>query len=103
MDANVTDTEQRRPDVAARSPTRYAHAMSEAGLVHIVDDDAGVRKALSTLIRSLGYEVRLYESTSEFLESELPEMPSCLLLDVRMPGGSGLDFQASLHHRGLFL
>jgi FixJ family two-component response regulator len=103
MDANITGIEQQRPDVAGRSPTRYAPAMSEAGLVHIVDDDAGVRKGLSTLIRSVGIEVRLYESTSEFLESELPERPSCLLLDVRMPGGNGLDFQASLHHHGIFL
>jgi FixJ family two-component response regulator len=103
MDTTLIDTEQQRPDVAARSPTRYAHAMRETGLVHIVDDDVGVRKALSTLIRSVGYEVRLYESTSEFLETELPAMPSCLLLDVRMPGGNGLDFQASLHHRSIFL
>jgi FixJ family two-component response regulator len=62
-----------------------------------------LRKALSTLIRSVGNEVRLYESTSEFLESELPDVPSCLLLDVRMPGSNGLDFQASLHQRGIFL
>jgi FixJ family two-component response regulator len=103
MDANMTDIELQRPDVAGRSPTRYALAMSEAGLVHIVDDDAGVRKALSTLIRSVGIEVRLYESTGEFLESKLPEIPSCLLLDVRMPGSNGLDFQASLRHRGIFL
>jgi FixJ family two-component response regulator len=103
MDANIPDIEQQRSDVAAQNSTRYAPAMSEAGLVHIIDDDAGVRKALSTLIRSVGNEVRLYESTSEFLESKLPEMPSCLLLDVRMPGSNGLDFQASLHHRGIFL
>jgi FixJ family two-component response regulator len=103
MDANITEIEQQGPDVAAHGTARYASAMSEAGLVHIIDDDAGVRKALSTLIRSVGIAVRLYESASEFLESQLPETPSCLLLDVRMPGGNGLDFQASLQHRGIFL
>jgi FixJ family two-component response regulator len=103
MDAHITDIDRQQADVAGRSPARYAPTMSEAGLVHIVDDDAGVRKALSTLIRSVGIEVRLYESAGEFLENELPETPSCLLLDVRMPGGNGLDFQASLHHHGIFL
>jgi FixJ family two-component response regulator len=103
MDANITEIEQQGPDVAAHGTARYASAMSEAGLVHIIDDDAGVRKALSTLIRSVGIAVRLYESANEFLESQLPETPSCLLLDVRMPGGNGLDFQASLQHRGIFL
>lgn len=75
--------------------------MSDAGLVHIVDDDPGVRAGLSSLVRSVGYTARLYGSAGEFLESEPPAMPSCLLLDVRLPGTNGLDLQASLRQRGI--
>jgi FixJ family two-component response regulator len=75
--------------------------MSDAGLVHIVDDDPGVRAGLSSLVRSVGYAARLYDSASEFLASELPAIPSCLLLDVRLPGTNGLDLQDSLRQRGI--
>jgi FixJ family two-component response regulator len=75
--------------------------MSDAGLVHIVDDDPGIRAGLSSLVRSVGYTARLYGSAGEFLETELPAMPSCLLLDVRLPGTNGLDLQASLRQRGI--
>jgi FixJ family two-component response regulator len=75
--------------------------MSDSGLVHIVDDDPGVRTALSSLVRSVGYSARLYESAGEFLASELPAIPSCLLLDVRLPGTNGLDLQDSLRRRGI--
>jgi FixJ family two-component response regulator len=75
--------------------------MSDAGLVHIVDDDPGVRAGLSSLVRSVGYAARLYGSAGEFLESELPAIPSCLLLDVRLPGTNGLDLQDSLRQRGI--
>jgi FixJ family two-component response regulator len=75
--------------------------MSDAGLVHIVDDDPGVRLALSSLVRSVGYSARLYESAAEFLASDFPVIPSCLLLDVRLPGTSGLDLQESLRRHGI--
>jgi FixJ family two-component response regulator len=75
--------------------------MSDAGLVHILDDDPGVRAGLSSLVRSVGYAARLYGSAGEFLASELPAVPSCLLLDVRLPGTSGLDLQDSLRQRGV--
>jgi FixJ family two-component response regulator len=75
--------------------------MSDAGLIHIVDDDPGVRTGLSSLVRSVGYSARLYESAGEFLASELPAIPSCLLLDVRLPGTNGLDLQDSLRQRGI--
>jgi FixJ family two-component response regulator len=75
--------------------------MSDAGLVHIVDDDSGIRAGLSSLVRSVGYAARLYGSAAEFLESELPATPSCLLLDVRLPGANGLDLQASLRQHGI--
>jgi FixJ family two-component response regulator len=75
--------------------------MSDAGLVHIVDDDPGVRLALSSLLRSVGYSARLYESAAEFLASDFPVIPSCLLLDVRLPGTNGLDLQESLRRHGI--
>ena len=65
-------------------------------VVFIVDDDEGVRGALSALFRQVGLNVQLFGSAAEFLASKLPEAPSCLVLDVRLPGLSGLDFQAEL-------
>jgi FixJ family two-component response regulator len=71
--------------------------MPEAvGLVHIVDDDASLRAALDSLFRSVGLATRQYGSAQEFLDAELPEQPACLVLDVRLPGRSGLDFQSQL-------
>jgi FixJ family two-component response regulator len=77
--------------------------MVAPGLIHIIDDDDGVRNALASLIRSVGNEARLYGSTAEFLASDLPSVPSCLLLDVRLPEINGLDFQDSLRRQGIFL
>jgi FixJ family two-component response regulator len=74
-----------------------------AGLVHIIDDDEAVRGGLGSLIRSVGNDARLYESTNAFLTAERPPVPSCLLLDIRLPGTNGLDFQESLHNLGIFL
>jgi FixJ family two-component response regulator len=81
----------------------YSCSMSETGLVHIIDDEEAVRTGLGSLVRSVGHESRLYDSANAFMESELPPVPSCLLLDVRMPGANGLDFQASLQRLGIFL
>lgn len=66
----------------------------------IVDDDPEVRGSLDSLLRSSGYEVALYDSTEAFLADGVPEMPSCLVLDVRLRGESGLDFQDWLSSRG---
>jgi FixJ family two-component response regulator len=77
--------------------------MGELGLVHIVDDDEAVRAGLGSLVRSVGNDARLYGSTSEFLGTKLPPVPSCLLLDVRLPGTNGLDFQASLQQLGIHM
>jgi FixJ family two-component response regulator len=70
--------------------------MSSRVYVHIVDDDEAVRESLGDLLRSMGYEVMLYGSTSEFLEVELPDAAGCLILDVRLPGTSGLELQEYL-------
>jgi FixJ family two-component response regulator len=65
-------------------------------LVFIVEDDESIRRALSNLFRSVGLEVQLFGSASEMLQGQLPDVASCLVLDIRLPGLSGLDFQAEL-------
>jgi len=65
-------------------------------IVFVVDDDASVREALSSLFRSVGLLVETFGSAHEFLQSRLPNAPSCLILDIRLPRLSGLDFQAEL-------
>jgi FixJ family two-component response regulator len=62
----------------------------------IIDDDADLRASIERLLRSLGLEARLFASISDFLASNLPDGPACLVLDVRLPGKSGLDFQREL-------
>ncbi|MGN8550407.1 response regulator transcription factor [Bradyrhizobium sp. 13971] len=63
------------------------------GFVHVVDDDKAVRESIGDLLRSMGYQVTLHGSASEFLGAELPDAPACLLVDVRLPGTSGLELQ----------
>lgn len=65
-------------------------------LVIVVDDDASLRDALSSLFRSIGLQVQLFASAAELLAARLPEAPRCLVLDIRLPGVSGLDFQGQL-------
>jgi len=62
----------------------------------IVDDDADVRESLQCLLRTVGLDSKAMSSLPEFLKSELPRAPTCLVLDVRLPGRSGLDFQREL-------
>jgi FixJ family two-component response regulator len=62
----------------------------------VVEDDAELRDSIACLLRSLGMQARLFGSVSEFLESDLPDGPTCLVLDVRLPGQSGLDLQREL-------
>ncbi len=65
-------------------------------VVFVVDDDPSVRQALDSLIRSVGFEVQIFGSAQEFLQSQIPEVPGCLVLDVRLPGLSGLELQHEL-------
>ncbi len=65
-------------------------------IVFVVDDDPSVRRAIKRLVGSVGLEVELSESAQEFLRSKRPDAPSCLVLDIRLPGISGLDFQREL-------
>ena len=64
-----------------------------AAIVFVVDDDAAMRQSLSNLIRSVGLRVEAFASAQEFLRSKRPDVPGCLVLDVRLPGLSGLDLQ----------
>ncbi|KQM19661.1 response regulator transcription factor [Novosphingobium sp. Leaf2] len=72
-------------------------------VVRIIDDDASVRAAVEDLLASVGLEARSYPSTQAFLDSDEPEAPGCLVLDVRMPGQSGLDFQREMTGLGIGL
>jgi FixJ family two-component response regulator len=73
----------------------------EAPLVLVVDDEAAVRDALDSLLRSVGFRVASYASPQDFLRSDLLQAASCLVLDIRLPIVSGLDFQAQLTHAGI--
>lgn len=70
--------------------------MIDGPIVYVVDDDASFRKAVSRLLRTAGFEVEVVASAQEFLERPPVDRPSCLVLDVRMPGPSGMDLQAAL-------
>lgn len=74
-----------------------------APLVHIIDDDKGLRAAITDLLESVGYHVASYESPTEFLQADFDDRPACLILDIRMPGISGLDFQDQLTRQGCVL
>jgi FixJ family two-component response regulator len=72
-------------------------------VVFIVDDDASVRESLADLLRSVGLEVKSFASAQEFLADKRADGPACLVLDVRLPGASGLEFQRMLAQSGVHL
>lgn len=74
--------------------------MTDAAIVYVIDDDTSFRKAVSRLLRSAGLEVEALASAGEFLEHPVADRPSCLVLDVQMPGPSGMDLQAALQEAG---
>jgi len=69
--------------------------------VLVIDDDASIRASLKSLFESVGLHVELFESVDRFVEGEPPDVPCCLVLDVRLPGISGLDFQNQLVESGI--
>src|ERR1700730_10131948 len=73
---------------------------AEGPIVFVVDDDASVRPAMESLIRSVGLRVKSFASAHDFLRFERPDAPACLVLDVRLPGLSGLDLQKELAASG---
>jgi FixJ family two-component response regulator len=75
----------------------------DKAIVFVVDDDPSMRRSLESLLRSVGHEVRLFSSAPEFLQARLADAPGCLVLDVRLPGMSGLAFQEELSKAGVAL
>ena len=75
----------------------------ESAVAFVIDDDPMVRDAVSDLLRSIGLAVQAFGSTREFLDSKRPNAPSCIVLDVRLPGASGLEFQGMLAKSGIDL
>ena len=82
--------------LVAVPPSSRAQTMTEQPTIIIVDDDPGIREALGSLIRSVGVQAKALASVPEFLNEGRPDGPTCLVLDVRLPGRSGLDFQREL-------
>jgi FixJ family two-component response regulator len=74
---------------------------TEKQIVLVVDDDPSVRKALTYLFESMELPVKAFTTASELLDTKLPDVPSCLVLDIRLPGGSGLEFQDVLSKAGI--
>jgi FixJ family two-component response regulator len=75
----------------------------EQSIVYIVDDDESLRRSVDSLCRSIGLRTRTYASAREFLDAEQGDLAGCLVLDVRLPGISGLDFQSQLAELGVNL
>ncbi|WP_133565367.1 response regulator transcription factor [Bosea sp. BK498] len=86
-----------------QSSVKPAPASPSPPLVVIVDDDPAVRESLDSLIRSVGLATRLFGAPAELLQGALPDVPGCIILDVRLPGISGLDFQDQLARQGIAL
>lgn len=70
-------------------------------MVYVIDDEALIRDGIQSLIRSIGLRATVFASAAEFLQAKKPEGPGCLVLDVRMPGQSGLDLQRQLNEAGI--
>jgi len=75
--------------------------VSSDAIVFVVDDDSSVRSALKRLIKSVGHNVTIFSSAREFLDHDHPDVPGCLVLDIRMPGLSGLELQEQMAAQGL--
>ena len=72
-------------------------------VVHVIDDDESLRRALDRVLRSVGLQSRTYGTALEFIEAHIPDSPGCIILDVRLPGINGLDFQTQLADHGIRL
>jgi FixJ family two-component response regulator len=79
-----------------RQKSSHDPASAKESIVFVVDDDASMRRGLANLFQSVGLQVEVFGSASDMLQSKLPDVASCLVLDIRLPGLSGLDFQAEL-------
>src|SRR5271166_4786639 len=89
--------------IRRRGPPSMATPPTSQPTVIVIDDDPGVRESIGGLIRSVGFQVRMLASVDEFHQSGRPNGPTCLVLDVRLPGQSGLDLQRELASTGIDL
>src|SRR5262249_31687792 len=92
-DDSTSSADHRRPDWLR------GVAMLGDAIVHVVDDDDLMRHSIDALLRSVGYTVKLYGRAEDFLAADPADVPGCVIIDVRMPGPSGLELQASLAQR----
>src|SRR6202163_1160677 len=79
-----------------RAKSSHEPASAREPIVFVIDDDESMRRALANLFQSVGLRVEVFGSAPEMLQSKLPDVASCLVLDIRLPGLSGLDFQVEL-------
>jgi FixJ family two-component response regulator len=77
--------------------------MNQGAVVYIIDDDQSLRDALDSLLRSVGLETKTFGSVRQFTDADVGDAPGCIVLDVRLPGTSGLDFQGQLSGLGIHL
>ena len=102
LDRPVAFTSQVQPVAAwdcmvtQRSSSAKSAAKTDQPIVFVVDDDASMRQAIARLFQSVQLRAEVFASAQDFFRTERPDVPSCLVLDVRLPGLSGLDFQAEL-------
>jgi FixJ family two-component response regulator len=82
--------------VTERPKSSHEPAGAKESIVFVIDDDVAMRMTLSSLFRSMGLRVQMFGSAHEFTQIEMPDVASCLVLDIRLPGVSGLDFQTEL-------
>jgi FixJ family two-component response regulator len=82
-------------------PENPKQAPEQESVVFVIDDDPGVRASLQSLLRSIGLKVETFNSAAEFIVSKIPPVPTCLVLDVRLPGVGGLAFQAELAKKNI--
>jgi len=92
----MANAQSYRPDIQASNISAGTPA-EQPPVVYVVDDDVALCEALASLFRSVDLRVKTFGTAAEFLRSPLPEEPSCLVLDVSLPGQSGLDFQSELN------
>ena len=78
-------------------------AKAPSQIVFVIDDDASMREAISRLLQAVGLTVQTFASAKEFLSKKLPNVPACVVLDVRLPGLSGLDLQREMVERGIHI
>ena len=79
-----------------RPKSSQEHVTADDPVVFVIDDDLSMRRALTNLFQTVGLQVEAFSSAQEILQAKLPDAPSCLVLDIRLPGLSGLDLQADL-------